>query len=391
MLRKALLIAVAAAAAFAQPRAGRGQPAAGDVDKWVTVTAEAAGVDARAQDQAVAQALRKAVETACGVFLTSQSDARDYKAVYDKVLADTVGYVREYKVVKVSTAGGVTSATLRVRVSTKKFERAWAAIAHTVNRENNPRVIVAIIDATRHTTTAPASEVDQAGIVQGKIEDFFLSKGIKLMDRTTAERVTKRDVLLAAIKDDTKALAAIGARFKADVVVAGRANARYGKTIKIADQEMYQYVASLTIRAVRTDSAEVLAVKTYGPLTVNTLQRSGAADKALAKLGEQFAPKVLAAVVEAWRKQVHVSRTLQILISGMDYKLWKAFNAEAAKLRGVQALRLREITEQVATIDVEYAYGNTSLADHLTEMKAAKLEITEITANRISLKVVKEN
>lgn len=389
MFRKALLIAVASAVVLTWPPEARTQGApAGEVDKWVTVTAEAAGADDKARDQAVAQALRKAVETACGVFLKAQSETRDYKTVYDKVLADTVGYVREYKVLKVSQAAGVTSAILRVRVSTKKFERAWAAIAHTVSRENNPRVIVAIVDATRHAATGPAVEVAQAGIVQGKIEDFFLSKGIKLMDRVTAEKVTRRDVLLAAIKDDTKALAAIGARFKADVVVAGRANARYGKTIEIANQEMYQYIASLTVRAVRTDSAEVLAVKTYGPLTVNTLQRSGAADKALGKLGEEFAPKVLAAVVEAWRKQVHVSRTLQILVSGMDYKMWKVFNTEAGKLRGVQALRLREITERVATIDVEYAYNNTSLADSLTELKAVKLDVTEITANRISLKVV---
>ena len=138
---------------------------------------------------------------------------------------------------------------------------------------------------------------------------------------------------------------------------------------------------------VETDSARVLAVKSYGPATTLTLQRGGGEDKALAKLAEQCAPKLLAAVVEAWRKRANVSRTVQLSVAGMDYEAWKAFRAEAGKLRGVKALRLREITEGIASIDVEGAYTNEQLADRLTELKQTRLEVTEITANRIKLKL----
>jgi len=357
-------------------------------DKWVTAVGEAAGTDLKAKDEAVKVALRKAVEEACGVFLTSQSRSQDYQAVYDKVLANTVGYVIEYKVLEAAAAGEITRAKVSAHVSTVKFEEAWATIAHTVSQENNPRVVVAILEAVRYDEKGPVYEVKEAGNVQGMIENFFLDKGIKLMDRGTASEVTKRDVLLAAIKDDTKAVAAIGARFQADVVLTGRASAKYGKTLQIAGQEMYQYTASMTVRAMRTDSAEVLASQTYGPMTFNTLQKGGGEEKALAKLAEEAAPKILAAVVEGWRKQTHVSRTVQLNVSGMDYKTWKVFKEEADKLRGMQALRLREITEDTANIDVEYSYDNANLADTLTGLKTVKLEITEITANRIKLKLI---
>ena len=288
------------------------------VDRWVTVTGTVAGVDEKAKEQAVAHALRTAVEQACGVFLTAQSKTRDYKAVYDKVFANTVGYVIEHKLLRPWTEGQTTRVRLRARVSTQKFEKNWAVIAHTVHQENNPRVVVAIAEAVRYTPTGWTYEAKEKGAVQTKIEDFFITKGLTLMDRATARGVSKRDVLLAAVRDDTEAVAALGARFKADVVVMGRATAKYGKTIHIADQRMHQYIATLNLRVVQTDSARILASKSYGPITTSTLQRGGGEDKALAKLADESAPKILAAVVEAWRKRANIQRTVQLMISGMD-------------------------------------------------------------------------
>ena len=359
------------------------------VDKWVTVTAAAAGTTAKAGDEAVAQALRVAVERACGVFIKAQSKTLNYKTVYDKVLANTVGYVIEHEVLKTWKDGEMTHVRLRARVSTRKFQENWAVIAHTVNRENNPRVIVAIAEAVQHTAAGPIYKVGEDGIVQGKVEDFFLSKGIALMDRATAAKVSKRDVLLAMLKDDEKEVAALGARFKADVVIAGRAIAKYGKTIRVADTSLHQYTATFRVRVIQADSARVLVSKTYGPKTVTSLQRAGGGDKALAKLAADSAPKLLAVVVEAWRKRANVSRTAHLSISGMNFKAWKAFKAEAKALRGVKALRLREVTEGIAHIEVEYTYTNENLAENLTELKKTKLEVTEITATRIKLKIIK--
>jgi hypothetical protein len=358
------------------------------VDKWVTVTGRAAGTDAKAREEAIAKALREAVEQACGVFLTAQSKTSDYKTVYDKVFANSVGYVRERKVDRVLIDGDETVVTVRARVSTRKFEENWAAIAHTVEQENNPRLIVAIVQD--ENVDFHDRKPEDTGSVQARIEDFMLKKGITLMDRNVASDVNKRDVLLAAVNDDAAKAAALGARFKADVVVTGKAEAKYGKTLDVAEQKMYQYTATLTVRVIQTDSARILASKSFGPVTATTLQRGGGADKALAKLADEAAPKLLAAVVEAWRERANVARTVQLSVAGMDYELWKGFREKAEKIEGVKALRLREITEGFAQIDVEYAFTNESLADHISEMKSPRLKIEEITANRLKAKVAKE-
>ena len=355
------------------------------VDLWVTATGKAAGDDDKARDEAIAQALRTAVEEACGVFLTAQTKTDDYKTVYDKVIANAVGYVREHKVGKVTIEQGVTIASVRARVSTRKFEEDWASITHTVHQENNPRMVVAIVEAIHEAAGAPSYEVKENGKVATIVESFFLAKGISLVDANTAAKTQKRDILLAAIKDDVDAVASLGARFSADVVVVGKAVAKFGKELKIAGQTMYQYTASLNVRVVQSDSARVLAVESFGPITVNTMQRGGE-DKALDKLANDCAPKLLASVIEAWRKRANVSKTVELSITGMDFNRWKTFREEASKLRGVQAIRLREITQDVASIDIEYRYDNEGLADRLSELKSVKLKVIEITSNRLRLK-----
>jgi hypothetical protein len=382
-----MLAAAIAAAALAALMAASPLLAAPEtpVDQWVTATGKAAGADDKARDEAIAQALRTAVEEACGVFLTAQAKTDDYKTVYDKVIANAVGYVREHKVDKVTVEQGVTVARVRARVSTRKFEEDWASITHTIHQENNPRMVVAIVEAIHEAAGAPSYEVKENGKVATIVESFFLAKGISLVDANTAAKAQKRDILLAAIKDDVDAVASLGARFSADVVVVGKAVAKFGKELKIAGQTMYQYTASLNVRVVQSDSARVLAVESFGPITVNTMQRGGE-DKALDKLATDCAPKLLASVIEAWRKRANVSKTVELSITGMDFNRWKTFREEASKIRGVQNIRLREITQDVASIDIEYRYDNEGLADRLSELKSVKLKVTEITSNRLRLK-----
>lgn len=366
--------------------AAQGQAIPGSTDTWVTVQDGAAGTGLKAKDEAVAAALRKAVEQACGVFLTSKSKTVDYKPVYDKVFAGAVGYVLEHKVLKTWEADGITWVRLSARVSNQKFEQDWVRIAHTLHQENNPRVVVVISEGGLMTASGPVTR-EEAGLAQSKIEEFFLSKGLVLVDRGTTQNVSKRDIMLASIKDDTNEVAAIGARFKADVVVVGQATAKLGQRIHVAGTALNQFVASMNIRVIRTDSAQLLVSKTFGPVTSNSMTAAGGEDKAMTKLAEESAPVLLKEMLEAWRKQINVTRHVELLISGMDYKAWKAFSEEAQTIRGVQNVRRREITLENANIDIEYSYSVDNLADRLSEMKTVKLDITEISANRIKLKV----
>jgi len=372
--------------ALAWPAWAQNRPAKEDVDTWVTVTASAAGTNRNAESEAVNAALRKAVEQACGTFIKGQTKVEDFQTTYDKVFADTAGYVLEHKVLKVTKKDDETEVRVQARVSTVTFEADWARAAHTIAQEGNPRVLVTIVEATAWRSEAPEFK-DDAGVVQSKVENFLNDKGLQLMDRSTIEGVTKRDLALATIKDDAAELAAIGAKFKADVIIVGKATVRYGKKLELGQATMHQYNCTLTVRAIQCDSGRILMSNTYTLSPNETTQN--AEDKALVKLGNDAAPKVLKDVLEAWRKRANVGRTVQLMISGMNRAEWRKFEAEVKDLDGVTAVRLREITEGVATIEVDCKLDTNQLADRIEELNDITLEISEQNANRLKCKVVK--
>ena len=80
MARRYFLPSLTMFALLSLPGSVHAQPVEGNApDRWITVTEGAAGTDAKAKDLAVNTALRKAVEQACGVFLTSESKSKNYK------------------------------------------------------------------------------------------------------------------------------------------------------------------------------------------------------------------------------------------------------------------------------------------------------------------------
>ena len=74
--------------------------------------------------------------------------------------------------------------------------------------------------------------------MQSELENFCLSKKVRLMDKEVTDAVRRRDLKRAAERGDLKKAAALGAGFKADVVVLGTAEARQGDSVIIGDQEM---------------------------------------------------------------------------------------------------------------------------------------------------------
>ncbi len=105
---------------------------------------------------------------------------------------------------------------------------------------------------------------------------------------------------------------------------------------------------------------------------------------------ETTAPKTPRAPTTAPAVSAKDSRTVEIVITGMDYDTWKDFKADVEKIRGVDAVQLKDISESVATVDVEYEFTEEVLADRIGSAKDVKLKVIEIAANRIKAKVAKD-
>ncbi len=353
----------------------------------ITMEGKAAGTNANAMEQAKQDALRKAVEQACGTFISSQTKVENYTAVYDKAMSFAAGYVTKFKVLKRRTEGGISYCEVRATVSKASFEKEWARLRHTIESEGNPRCIVILVeDNNVDDTVGPKTN----GVCQSIIESFFLEKGVQLMDQGASEKTRQRDLSLAALNDDVNKLAAMAAAFKADVVIRGVAEARQAGTTRMGGKTLYKWSATLSVRAYHTDSAQMLMSKTYTATKTTSNQNAGG-DEAFKKCATDNAAQMLRDVGESWRKRQNIRRVCQVTLENCGRRDYKAFETALREVAGVQGVKLKELVNNVCQVEVDWSYDLERLVSRIEGLKVAETtyEVTEQTHDRVTLKLVK--
>ncbi|MEE8386675.1 MAG: hypothetical protein V3S01_12245, partial [Dehalococcoidia bacterium] len=348
--------------------------------KVITVEGRAAGTDANAEEQAKQDALRKAVERACGTFISAQTKTKDYTAVYDKAMSLAAGYITEFDVLERRTEGGLSICKVRAKVSTASFEKEWARLLHTIAVEGNPRCVVVVVeDNDADDLTPPKTN----GVVQSVLEKFFLEKGVQLMDKEATSEVRERDVTLAALNDDVGKLAAMAASFKADVLIKGVAEAREAGTVQVSGRTLYKWSGTISIRAYHTDSAQLLMSNSYSA-TKSTVNANAGGDEVLRKCAEENSGRILRAIGEAWRQRQNIRRVCQVTLENCSRKDYKAFEAALRKVGGVQSVRLKELVNNVSQVEVDWSYDLERLISRIEQLKVpdTTYEVTEQTHDR---------
>ncbi len=354
----------------------------------VTVVGKATGDGLKSEDEALQAAQRKAVEQVCGTFINSMSKTENYQTVYDKILAQATGFARVVRVIETEKADGTTYVKAEIEVFPAKFRRKWAEFAHIKESEDNPRCILVVLEDDNTTDRKPARP---NGVVQSELEGFFIDKDVQLMDKQVSDDVRQRDIQLAAVNDDVNKLAAVGAAFKAEVVVLGRAEATPAGSTSVGGVRLHKWRAVLTIRAIQTDSAKMLMSRQY-ELTKSTTGATGGGVLALQEVAKKHEAKILLDIGKAWKKRASVRRIIHLTLQPMTYAE-ALMTAEAIKkLDGTVEARLREVVQNSAEFEVDWKNKIDDLAARLMELKldgGGKIEITQRTANRLFGRVVK--
>lgn len=376
-IRALLILAAFASSATANPAP----------DKWITMEGKAAGTNANAMEQAKQDALRRAVEQACGVFISGQTQTKDYAAVYDKAMAQAQGYISEFKITASRVENGISYCTVNALVSLKSFEEEWARLLHTLESEDNPRCIVVIIEDSNVDDANPPSP---GGVAQSIIENSFMKKGIQLMDNTGSSDTRNRDIQVATQSNDIKKLAAMYGSFKSDVIITGKAEARAAGTSELSGRTIYKWSATISIRAYHTDSAQLLMSNSYTATATSVNPNAGGND-ALKKCADEYSGAILREMAEAWRKRQQVRRTVQVTLENCTRADYKAFEEAIRAMDGVQGIRMRELVKEVCQTEIEWSYDNERLISRIEELKvgATRYTVTEQTHDRVTFKLEK--
>ncbi len=343
----------------------------------------------RARDEAVKRALRRSVEQGVGTLIDSESLTQNFQLLNDEIYSQVKGYVRQYDIISDNKgADQIYRIKIRATVVLARLEKDLKALNIIKKQKGNPRVMVLFREMVDQLDRWNGGMI-QGSIAQIEMEKVFLNKGFPLVDKGQLGAIKQRDVTLS-YTDPAKA-AALGQRFGAEVVIVGEASSDLVDHSSPYGASVYFYQAQVSARAIKVDTATVIAVDSVQSDWRNPGEGQGsgrleAARESLSSAGRKLADKMIVRILERWRSEVFNTVSIQIVATDVTGKRRREFKKELKEIRGVESVDERNFTNRVMTIDVEVE-GSIwkDFDERLESFKTVGVELTGKTQNRIEV------
>jgi len=344
-----------------------------------------------ARDAAIEDALRKAVEQAVGIFLDSETLVENFQLVNDRILTQSRGYIRGYRILQESRDENTLRVMVEASVAAGRLQDDLAALRALMVRKHRPRVMVLIDEVSlgEYGQIGPWSDLSQ---VEAILTQKMREKGFHFVDQAAVRRNISRDRALLLIEGNMEGARAIASEHRAELLILGKATARPTpvKDLRPLDRSgMRSCQAQLSARAFRPDTGETLASVAESAAAVH-IDEMVAASEALRKAAEKVAAALIEQITEKWGQETKGTAVIELVISGLAFRdLSLLKEVLGREVKGVKGVHQRSYQSQVARIDVDYAGDPQILAEELAlrDFRGVRLEVVGFSAHRIDLRV----
>jgi len=358
------------------------------------------GNTAIARDNAIGDALRKAVEQAVGTMVSAETVVQNFQLLSDKIYSQSQGYIQSYKIQSEGEAEAtIYKVTIQAVVSIGGLKNDLTALGLLMQRKGMPRVLFMIAEQNigqqyyifwwsfwgGGRAEFKAQQFDMS-VSENALTEKFLEKGFNIVDHSVQTKNIKLAPSYGVVDLTDNAARTIGSQLDAEVVIYGKATAKLSGSVMSSGILSSQ--ANINAKAVRVDTGGVIASASAAGAAVHSDEIT-AGSKALEKVSAELADKLVDQIAKKWGQEVSGSTLVQMVISGInnyaDFVKFK--NAVQGKVRGVQAIYQRSISGSLATVDVDIKGDAQSLADGITliDFKEFTVSVTNVSANRIDL------
>ncbi len=298
---------------------------------------------AQARDKAVENALRAAVEQVIGTMVDSETLTQNARVIQDRIYTQSAGYVKKYEILTESTdeAANLYQVKIKAQVAKGSLESDLNAMGVLMQRLRMPRVAVMI--------TGPASETATA-----VVQELLRAKGISVVD---PHGVDNPDTFYSW--SDHRA-ATTARQWDAEVLVRGKVEGGTGSPIGKGTSGLRSYQASVSLKALRTDTAQVLG-NGSGSASKAAVGPSGL-DQAARQAARVAGQQMVRGLIQQWRKEVSGSRMVILTVKGLYSGKEGSFKKKLSEGgRGVQAIYLRSCTRGTCRFEVRISGDATDL------------------------------
>ncbi len=349
------------------------------------------GDQAKAADDALASALRSAVEQVVGTMVQSNVLVENYQVVEDQIYSRTQGYVKSYQVLSQTPRDNtIMEVTVRAVVKKSNLENDLNAIGLLIQQKNKPRIMV-LVDEKNMDSHYYYDHYD-LNTTANQLTNKFLEKGFTFVDKEVVLRKLQRESVQAALDGDTKSAESIARESGAEVLIMGKAVAKEasGGPAVLRQSGMVSCQATLNLRAVRADDGTIIAVTSQQAPAVHVDNVTGGT-QALAKAADLAANDLTTKILKVWQQDVYSGTTIQMRVMEVPSfaDLSKFRDMLKTHVRGVQNVYQREYSGGTALLDLDVRANASQVADELgrKDFSPYRVQVVNFSQNYLVIKL----
>ena len=358
------------------PAAGQAvpKPAKGVVE--VTVVG-----NGMSKDEALRDAMRKALERGAGTYIYSQSKTKDFVLVKDTILTRAAGFIQSKTILSTQhMEDGTWAVKIKAVVSVKGIKDMWGVVRNLLKEKGRPKIMVFIRERI-------GREVVENSTVQTRIENLLLKSGFLLVNKEQLKAIDKKDLTAAVAEDKPNKVQAVAKRFGAQLFISGSANATPGPAKVVGGIQLFPYEAEANVKCYRSDTAQLLSsIPGKSTRGVGRVRRSGA-KQALDLQAKQVAPKVRYDILRFWQDALEGRGEVQLHVEGITFTQYVALKKSLKTIKQIKDVTTKYHNKN-AECSLQSDVNAETLAEKLVEVMK-NLEISDVSQNVIKAKFKK--
>ena len=339
---------------------------------------------ARSREEGLEAAMRDAVEQASGVFISSESEMRNFELVSDEVLTRSKGFIKSYEVTKEGRDGPMYNVTIKAVVVKKAFIKdVGDSLATLYQRVGMPRVMLVIEEIETPPVGAegfgtPAQTSAALNVIEKEVRKILLQQDFTFVD---ARALTRGSMVEKANKGTDTSRNSIldeARTTKAEIIMLGR-----GKISEFSKLNKFNVVnANVGLDVIRTDNGQVMASDIANGKGLH-INKDTAAVTALQKAAQDLTPKIMSQVSYLWIKEKSQGSRIEMVVKNASFggvlKLRKALSNE---VKGVQKVNQKSFSQGTALLEIISKDNSQRLAESLftQEFDGFFLEIEDVSS-----------
>lgn len=347
---------------------------------------------ASARKNAIENSLVSAVESVALNLIPPETLHQTFQS-FNKALYNQTGkFIQGYKVLAEFKVKDVYRVMVEANVSLADLTKLLSDAGIMSGGKSLPKILVLVSEQNPEDTSQKywwgGKPVTGKILSVSALIESMRIKGLPVLDHLNIAQNTSIDARYDKPDLDNQEAVDIGLKFKADIVIVGKAITDQGQNVMGKNIRSFKGIVSA--RAIRTDTGEEIAIISKSAVTANADKTMGIR-KALSTAGSLAGETLAGRIIDAWEKKDEQTNIIGIVVGGTDNLAnFEKFISIFNKISGVKNLQIKELKANETVISVEFKGSAKTLADALIleAYESVDINIYEVSENHLRVELI---